>query len=1655
MDTEGYTNDQHYTEPERLWHVRQKSEDVDMRSRDGEGCSLVEVFLSGGAPWGFTLRGGLEHREPLLITKVEECSKAAAVSLQVGDELVNINEIPLTGYRQEAICLVKGSHKTLSLVVKRNMKMVDIVTQKMPSENDVHVARSFLTKILRSSMRRNEPISRPHSWHSTKFNENQSETAKTQSPPTKVWHTRYDASSSSTDLSSGWEQTNLRRVSDQFSSLGSMDSLEHVPHQYPAGQLSPAKSNNSMEHLGGGKRDSAYSSFSTSSGTPDYTLSKSNTASTENMLYKFSQWDSGGKHSNGKNSLMEGVRQDDRVAYFQMPGVSAACEGAQTEDPPGSRHSTSSRTSCGPVWHVPEKKKTASPSPPPPPPPARSDSFAATKVHERGLVVAHPDRSESYVPSKTPSENRISHKVPLKNDSDSFYTTSDQSEQFNSNKQYSLSSSDVRQGQPHHQRHHSDKGTLYSQPWATSVPKPQNVGGYYSSLQELPTNGSAQHFGQNQRRNLSNSATDPNADSTGQSRYYCVTTCQPTQPNPQPLSGKPEDRRSVPGVELSQTANEHNSLSPQSVTKVKYQPPQPQQHSPHIKDSNGYNKHQVTTVPQASVPKSCHDDRGSQRGQNTHHAEAQFMSYPPSRHSEQRRSLQIQHRELPPEMRNHSNKICPQTTPMLHSLSLDVAGQDDKTRGPDGEESPEGKQVRRSDRFATTLRNEIQMRRARLQKSMSAATLPGTEGETEGDQDVWKSTESTIPTSASSPFTNTYKDNLKEAQARVLKATSFRRKDLEPVLLEHPAAETIPNYPSSALIRKDIPSLPTVSESVMSKSGTVGVQVTRIGGRKRFPAEKKGRSFSEPDKIHEVGVKDDPSRSENASSSQDKQDLFKELALPNPFPPQSSNEIPTEIKARGPVSNSETEEPLKGTRGREYTEVVQGGPFSAHKLSVLDQQRLGTFAEYEARWNIQKTNPETRASGRYRSADNILDAGPEEKDKTTCFHERSRSSPSADFYGQKIQVPARKSETEYSQTESKPAEQLSTATGFSDRGPGDCKIREKPVEFEQYPAPPPLPMTGANPDCRHRAAPAPLNHRASSISHSLTESTHPQHEDATEPRKKLSVPEKPPPRPSYPEVKSHKSSTGSQSEIFTHCPPHVAPNPAFAPTHSAKADSEQGKGLEDKGQGAVHHLSTSNPQPASSPTASSYRPPVTANMERQRSPSPQFSPQRLSDKPPVSLQDEDANGMEHVIENQMSAVKKVPIRIVHSEGTSEKENSPFLWHSDPSAVQSEGHGVTRLGSIGAAGQDSVFCAFIRQREPDAQTDPQPQRDTYMSTVRDLISSDSQQLPPPPPTDEPSSNTVTTKTTGASNEDQKREELARDIMGKDKSLVDILDQSKMKTTMDLMEGIFPQGEELLEGAHQRKKAPTKQTVSRPAEEREKEDSMAAAVAMVTSSTYYSTSAPKAELLIKMKDMQEEEEEEDSEDELDIDLANKKQELIDSLSKKLQVLREARESLQEDVLDNNALGDDVEARVQQVCKPNELDKFRMFVGDLDKVVSLLLSLSGRLARVENALNSLEEDATAEERRTLIEKRKLLIRQHEDAKELKENLDRRERVVYDILANYLQEDSLTDYEHFVKMKSALIIEQRKLEDKIKLGDEQLKCLTDSLPIEQRLVF
>lgn len=83
-------------------------------------------------------------------------------------------------------------------------------------------------------------------------------------------------------------------------------------------------------------------------------------------------------------------------------------------------------------------------------------------------------------------------------------------------------------------------------------------------------------------------------------------------------------------------------------------------------------------------------------------------------------------------------------------------------------------------------------------------------------------------------------------------------------------------------------------------------------------------------------------------------------------------------------------------------------------------------------------------------------------------------------------------------------------------------------------------------------------------------------------------------------------------------------------------------------------------------------------------------------------------------------------------------------------------------------------------------------------------------------------------------------------------------------------------------------------------------------------------------------------------------------------------------------------------------------------------------------------------------LLHKRSLLLGQTDDARELKENLDRRQRVVHVILSGYLTEPQLQDYRRFVSTKPSLLICQRHLDNLIRQGEEQLTRLAESLPQE-----
>ncbi|KFW73738.1 Protein Shroom2, partial [Pygoscelis adeliae] len=1440
--------------------------------------------------------------------------------------------------------------------------------------------------------RRNDLACRPHSWHATKFTESQPETATSHLSSSNActsWHSRYHASCSSHDLSNSWDQSSLHRTSDQFSSLGSMDSWDHTPQVAQYGRLSSARSNSSIDHLGSqSKRDSAYGSFSTSSSTPDHTLSTADTSSTENMLYKVGHWETA-KHGNKSGQFLnDNSGIEDKPAYLPAPIQYENNKSPRIEEHPDGKLTSPGRSSFGPVWYVPDKKKSS--SPPPPPPPLRSDSFAATKGHEKahgpvyseGTSTQHftalnrsQPRSdwnlETVEQQRRPSracDRRVS-SSNYKSDLSSEHTFSSTGERYNSNAgtvnklQLSLSSTDVRFAQPaysyHHQHQYSDESTFFHNARLLAAPKDQQHYLSYSGIQELPTN----HFhgySPNQASLLntsssSNSAAEQKVDNTGQSRYYCVTAKQPAQGSSKPLQLKDDSWKSAVGTDALLGPHENPAVVTM-VQKPKYYLPQQSVESS-LKGCENSSHYPVDREGDARCAVV-------EEAKKTNHTEksGQKKNFESSSEESETRSAQKDFRWG----KDESSKISPQKTPMLHSLAQEGKKQSDNSPEAVTERQAPfdahlSKQARRSDRFATTLRNEIQMRRAKLQKSRSTATLVGS-SETEECNETWKpESAENVTASPDTNFTSTYKDHLKEAQARVLRATSFKRRDLEPSPAEYlprsPEQKT-GSYNSSllALVSEDVSGFLEATQAKPNPTGSGTHHISRIGARKRFTTEQKLKSYSEPEKMNEVGMSEDechahccPNTSEEALGSfADRWKFFEETSKPayrksaqKPAPHGLAEGQPErpDRKAHGGQEGEESWYERRGRAASVGLETAHASKDNVHHSSsnkAADRtvkseqpQRLGTFAEYQASWKEQRKQIEPRSSGRYHSADNILDAGHDQHEKPQYTHEESRSSPSTDFYKQEVSVEVRRQAEDLKED----GERIFSKVNNLDERNG---------------------IVSANPQQLQQAS--------------------------------------------------------STENVCQH--------------------------LEEK-----THLRSE------SVLSSKYRYLQKPGMETSRSPSPQFAPQKLTDKPPVSLQDENPARIERVIDNN-TTVKMVPIKIVHSESSAEKESRQSLVSTmEPPALPS-GLEKDQIKTLSTSEQSySRFCAYTRQGvepEPEARTkpaDPQPAEEPG-SNLKDSSAAT------------PAVSYVKAKE--KTFEDWKSEELAREIVGRDKSLADILDPNvKIKTTMDLMVGIFPKDEHLLEEAQQRRKLLPKVPSPKISEEKKEEQSAPSAISLTTSSTYYSTSAPKAELLIKMKDMQEQQQqqqsEDDSEDELDHDLSEKKQELIDSISRKLQVLREARETLLEDIQANNILGEEVEAIVKEVCKPNEFDKFKMFIGDLDKVVNLLLSLSGRLARVENALNNLDENTSPEERRTLVEKQKLLTQQHEDAKELKENLDRRERIVFDILANYLSEENLADYEHFVKMKSALIIEQRELEDKIKLGEEQLKCLTDSLQPER----
>ncbi|XP_032332599.1 protein Shroom1 isoform X5 [Camelus ferus] len=172
-----------------------------------------------------------------------------------------------------------------------------------------------------------------------------------------------------------------------------------------------------------------------------------------------------------------------------------------------------------------------------------------------------------------------------------------------------------------------------------------------------------------------------------------------------------------------------------------------------------------------------------------------------------------------------------------------------------------------------------------------------------------------------------------------------------------------------------------------------------------------------------------------------------------------------------------------------------------------------------------------------------------------------------------------------------------------------------------------------------------------------------------------------------------------------------------------------------------------------------------------------------------------------------------------------------------------------------------------------------------------------------------------------------------------------------------------------------------------------------------------------------------------------------ELADLLQKMLRDLQEEQERLQEAAQAWARRGAALEAAVGQACAPHVLERFSRFMVDLERVLGLLLLLGSRLARVRRALARAGADGDPDEQASLLQRLGLLQRQQEDAKELKQHVARRERALREVLVRALPAEELRAYCALLAGKAAVLAQQRSLDERVRLLQDQLDAVRGDL--------
>ncbi|XP_058272465.1 protein Shroom3 isoform X2 [Hemibagrus wyckioides] len=1720
---------------------------------------FVEAFLHGGAPWGFTLKGGLEHGEPLIISKVEEGGKADSLQcpLLVGDEVVVINGVELTGFRQEAISLVKGSYKTLQLTVRRS----------------------------------SEPGSRPHSWHSTKLGDGPLDSDSmmqiSQGAMGAPWHQSYHTSASTTDLSA-YDAGFLRKSPDQYSSRGSMDSLDHSHPSYSScNQLSVSKSSNSIDHLHS-KRDSAYSSFSTSSSIPEYLAAGPS----------FSKERSYSMDSVPQHRTAEGMHQADiryvRTVYDSQQGMSSEhevlsaailktnegkaqsrCGSIQgkvchrSNSTSGSSSSsgssaggtvTSHRHSAGPGWGQTHNGNSFENLKGAPSPPLRSDSYAATRNHERPSSWSSLEQARSL---------RALHKGSWHHSSGSVA---------------SGKASFGIEGQLHTVIEKSPESSPTIKP-KQSLPPLSQPGSAMLPTGIYPVPLPEPHFAQIPTTNPSSSsvypalakeskpipqkehcgAVDSGVRMAAENGYQSIASYsssvqslgfpQPKQPNQ--LKDEPQTKC---GYNRSHFQTQGSKPPMMSIGQERKDPYTPVREKPRY--SHGMDIMESYRQPREEEPSRCQEQnvhpqpsysscevlqehaqpQGSdqrintsgrfhnesstcqQRDQDLDHpltrlenalAEVQRCVTPQSTTShcstQSERSMSVmekishfERQQTKPRSHSHSQSFSNYSSSIYpsqdtHSAKRSMSGLKDSQKGyaPHGRswstnegnaESSQDMQPRYISASQAQHRKPHDLHRSKSsfqlneENSKDIHRSKSTFHLEENSKDIqWKEDHQDISvTVPDTTFNRAYRDSIKDAQSKVLRSTSFRRRDLNinppPVPAKHmsldrkgpnmiPKPTTSPHTPKERhVIPVELPDKTNAPE--LPRVPPVGPPVTRICGRKRLTMEQKKLSYSEPENIHEVGTSDPESS------------LFQKKAPPQFQLPETSvadrrrmfelvatRNAGTKLATSRPDLKQMQQDALADYVERKTGRRMDGRPHRPHSAymqstsclpmdsqsrtpstSVGSPQEPGregfsevtrqaftftTNAPYPLHPN---RNPQTQSqSDIYQSA--FIPQKPERQAKrTNSSHVAGPtlaylpSAPAIQSLGEVFEraVPARSSG------------KSASAEDLLDRNQG----RPVSQHFRSKSSPAvenhnldllagDLRLFGSvHKESRTTGSDAPEKRSSSEVCLEQSSQLNPGLTQLNPPvirRERQRLSDRP---------RSH-SASGLAASVGLPCPfsslewqstktqcqpnldaitfPGTVPenllsgmdNPNSVNVNSSKEalnDSEN----DQKVRESVTSFSSANRSCHSG---------LPTSPKASNSPIKSLTSLRISES---SIGFASSAAVSQEEDEVFLSPTSPPLQPLLSREENFSEEPSVPCPSAQPQIKEESLDVT-------VSQESQKLNSVSQHL-SVTTSHQERDDQLHNSISSLsvtseppITNVAAVISEPEPEElleSPESPLLARRE--RTEAEVRVETLARELVSQDEALAPLLDIWASTTMLDLMEDIFPSCSSApwLQGKISSSQA-----------------SESAQTAVFV--------APEARVKATEGRIETDLDEEETK------LNEKKVELLQALTVSLEALRMERKRLAEEQQCYSALGCRIEELVQEHCKPNECEKYRMFIGDLEKIVNLLLSLSGRLARVENALNALQretEKESTEERTSLQQKQRQLRSQQEDARELKENLDRRERIVLQFLGGYLSTAQLHDYRRYIRAKPALLIRQRHLDELIRQGEEQVCRLTEN---------